>query len=59
MLLIETEECQECKFYEEGDEFNKCNEKNINDLEPGGVFNYYADDIANCKCECQFFKEKE
>ena len=59
MLLIETEQCKKCRLFEEGEELAKCTDETINDLEPGGVFNYSADDIVNCKCECQFFKENE
>jgi hypothetical protein len=58
MLLIETEKCKKCRFFDEGDELAKCKNENINDLMPNGVFNYYYTDVANC-CECQFFKENE
>ena len=55
MLLIETEKCKECGFYEEGDELCKCNSEDILDEFPDGVFNYYYTDVLNCKCECRFF----
>ena len=59
MLLIETEQCKKCRLFEEGGELAKCTDETINDLEPGGVFNYYAVDGAKCNCECQFFRENE
>jgi hypothetical protein len=57
MLLIETEKCLGCKFFKEG-LLARCKNPRVIDLEPGGVFNYYYADIANCKCECRFFKVK-
>ncbi|MHB8904347.1 MAG: hypothetical protein ACYC40_04580 [Patescibacteria group bacterium] len=58
MLLVETEKCKDCKYFEEGDELCKCNSENITSEFPDGIFNHYYADILNCKCECQFFEEK-
>ena len=57
MLLIETEKCKECGFYEEGDGDGlvRCRNHYINDGKPFGEFNYYYNDVLNCNCECRFF----
>ena len=59
MLLIETEKCQRCEFFEEGNELRRCMENIIRDEFPDGVFNYYYTDVLNCKCQCQFFMKKK
>ena len=58
MLLIETERCQDCKHFEEGDEFARCKNDYINDEKPQGEFNYFYADVLNCSCVCQFFAAK-
>ena len=59
MLLIETEKCFDCKYFEAGDEFYKCNYKYFQSEIADGVFNYFYADVLNCKCECQSFEEKQ
>lgn len=54
MLLVETLECASCKFFEEGYDLAGCTNPNVLDLVPGGTFNYYYDDIANCTCKCGY-----
>ena len=58
MLLIETKECLYCKYYILGAELIKCANKYCA-YEKDGVFNYYWEDVINCKCECRFFEEKK
>ncbi len=58
MLLIQVEECEKCEFFEiKNSDIYKCNQETINNLEPGGVFNYYYGDIANCRCTCTYFSK--
>ena len=58
MLLIEVKECPFCKYYILGAELAKCTNEYCT-YEEDGVFNYYWEDVINCKCECQFFEEKK
>ena len=57
MLLIEVEECEKCEFIDATKELRRCKQENINNKEPGGVFNYYYGDIANCICSCTYFSK--
>lgn len=59
MLLIETEQCENCESYESGEEesMNKCNNKYIRKVIKDGVFNYYYIDIINCNPTCKYFTE--
>ena len=58
MLLIETEECLGCEYFEEKNEIYMCNLSYVKNEFPYGVFNCYYTDVLNCKCKCQFFEKK-
>ncbi len=55
MLLIEVEECEKCEFFVMTEKLRRCKQENINNLKPGGEFDYYHGDIANCICSCTYF----